>query len=64
MARKKEIGTKVLATLHEGTLERIAPVLHEGETRTAFIRTAIEAEIKKRERSAKTRREGLQSSSR
>jgi hypothetical protein len=50
MGRKKEIDTKVLATLHEGTLERIAAVLEGDENRTTFIRTAIETEIRKRER--------------
>ena len=32
-----------------GTLERIAAVLAEGEERTAFIREAVEREIKRRE---------------
>lgn len=50
MGRKKEIETKVLATLHEGTLERIAAVLDEGENRTQFLRAAIEAELRRRER--------------
>lgn len=59
MGRKKEIDTKVLATLHEGTLERIASVLEEGENRTQFLRTAIEAELRRRERAK--RREGSQS---
>jgi hypothetical protein len=59
MGRKKEIETKVLATLHEGTLERIAAVLDEGENRTQFLRTAIEAELRRRERAK--RREDSQS---
>jgi hypothetical protein len=59
MGRKKEIETKVLATLHEGTLERIAAVLDEGENRTQFFRAAIEAELRRRER--EKRRAGPQS---
>jgi hypothetical protein len=50
MGRRHEIHTRILATLHEGTLERISAVLEEDENRTSFIRTAIEAEIKRRER--------------
>lgn len=59
MGRKKKVETKVLATLHSGAIERIAAVLGDGESRTEFFRTAIEAELKKRERMK--RREDSQS---
>lgn len=59
VGRKKQIETRVLATLHEGVLERIAAVLRDGENRTEFFREAIESELRRRERAK--RREGSQS---
>jgi Arc/MetJ-type ribon-helix-helix transcriptional regulator len=38
------------ARFPEGTLERIEAVLTEGESRSEFIRKAVETELRKRER--------------
>lgn len=46
------IDSKVLVPLLAGTKERIDAVRQERETRAAFIRTAIDAELKRRERLA------------
>jgi hypothetical protein len=41
------------ARFAEGTFERIAAVLVDGEDRTDFVRTAVDAELKRRERRPK-----------
>lgn len=50
VGRKKEFTERILQPFREGTLERIAAVLEEGEDRTAFIRETVEKEIKRREK--------------
>ena len=50
VGRKKEFTERILQPFREGTLERIAAVLEEGEDRTSFIRDAVEKEVKRRER--------------
>jgi hypothetical protein len=42
------------ARFPEGTFERITAVLKEGEDRTDFVRSAVEKEIKRREKSERT----------
>jgi hypothetical protein len=44
-----------MAKLAAGTLARIAAVLGKGEERTAFLREAIEREIKRREQKSPKR---------
>lgn len=39
-----------MARFPEGTLDRIADALKPGETKASFIREAVEALLKKRER--------------
>jgi hypothetical protein len=51
MGRKLRWPERVMAKLALGTLARIAAVLEKDEERTAFLREAIEREIKRRERS-------------
>jgi metal-responsive CopG/Arc/MetJ family transcriptional regulator len=50
------IPTQVIETanvrLPEGTIDRIEKVLKGGELRSGFIRTAVEAELRRRERDA------------
>lgn len=53
MGRKQINGEQYLARFPVGTLEAIAAVLEEKEGVAAFIRTAIERELKRRERRAK-----------
>lgn len=52
MGRKKEWAEDMQARFPEGTFERIAAVLSEDEDRTAFVREAVERELKRRERRA------------
>ena len=40
---------KIVAPLARGTLDRIESVLADGEVKTDFLRTAVEAELAKRE---------------
>ena len=42
-------GDKMTARFAEGTMERIKAVLRPGEPQSAFIRDAVEAEIRRRE---------------
>lgn len=49
------IGENLNLLMPEGTKERIAAVLLPGEKRLAFIREAIDREIKRRERKPKAR---------
>lgn len=51
VGRKKTNFEQMPARLAEGTLARMDKVLSEGETRTDFLRQAIEREIKRRQRS-------------
>lgn len=41
---------KVVAPLPKGTLARIDAVREDGESKTDFLRVAVEAELAKRER--------------
>ena len=50
VGRKKEFNERILLSLRPGTLDRIADVLDNGEDRTEFVRRAVEAECKRRER--------------
>lgn len=59
MGRKKEWAEDMQARFPEGTFDRISEVLEEKEDRTAFVRAAVERELKRRERaesSGRTRR--------
>jgi hypothetical protein len=55
MGRKLRWPERVMAKLAAGTLARIAAVLGKGEERTAFLREAIEREIKRREQKSPKR---------
>jgi hypothetical protein len=50
MGRKKEWAEDMQARFQEGTFARISEVLEENEDRTAFVRAAVERELKRRER--------------
>lgn len=50
VGRRKEFTERILAPFRDGTLARIARVLSVGEDRTAFIRDAVERELRRRER--------------
>jgi hypothetical protein len=50
MGRKKMWAEDMQARFPEGTFDRIDAVLDEGEERTAFVREAVERELKRRER--------------
>lgn len=56
MGRKKQWAQDMQARFAEGTFERIADVLTDGEDRTDFVRTAVDAELKRRERRTKTKK--------
>lgn len=49
MGRKMEWPDKAIAPLPAKTFDRIKAVLTEGETRTDFIRLAVERELSRRE---------------
>lgn len=53
MGRKQIIGEQMPARLPEGTMARMDKVLEDKETRGAFLREAVERELKRRERKAK-----------
>lgn len=53
MGRIKINDEKYLAGLPEGTLDRIDAVLEDKEPRAAFVRLAIEKELKRREKASK-----------
>lgn len=55
MGRKKINDEQTPARFRLGTLARIDVVLSEGEKRSDFIREAVDAELVRRERRAKTR---------
>jgi hypothetical protein len=42
----------MVARFPEGTFDRIAAVLDDGEDRTSFVRAAVERELKRREKGA------------
>ena len=48
MGRPKQFDERIQLTLVDGTTARIDALLNDDEYRLDFIRTAIEAEIKKR----------------
>ena len=50
MGRHKEWSEDMQARFAEGTFDRIEKVLDEGESRTDFVRKAVERELKRRER--------------
>lgn len=50
MGRKKRWSEDMQARFAEGTFDRIDAVLAEGEDRTDFVREAVEALLKRRER--------------
>lgn len=50
MGRKKLWSEDMQARFSEGTFERIDAVLEDGEERTAFVREAVERELKRREK--------------
>jgi hypothetical protein len=51
---RKQINTEAMpARFPEGTLDRIDAVLDDKEGRAAFLREAVERELKRRERKAK-----------
>jgi hypothetical protein len=50
MGRKKMWADDMQARFAPGTFDRIEAVLEEGEDRTAFVREAVERELKRRER--------------
>lgn len=50
MGRKKMWAEDMQARFPEGTFGRIDAVLEDGEERTAFVRDAVEKELKRRER--------------
>jgi hypothetical protein len=54
MGRKKQWAEDMQARFAEGTFDRIAAALREGEDRTDFVRAAVERELEARER--KTRK--------
>jgi hypothetical protein len=53
MGRKQINGEQYLAKFPEGTLERIDAALEDKEPRAAFIREAVERELKRRDRRSK-----------
>jgi len=50
MGRKKLWSEDMQARFPKGTFDRIDAVLAENEERTAFVREAVERELKRRER--------------
>lgn len=50
VGRKMQWPDKIVAPLPAGTLERIERVLVNGEQKTDFLREAVEAHLKRRER--------------
>jgi hypothetical protein len=50
MGRKKLWSEDMQARFPEGTFARIDAVQYDGEDRTAFVREAVERELKRREK--------------
>lgn len=55
VGRKKQWAQDMVARFAEGTFERIAAVLAPAEDRTDFVRAAVDAELKRRERRPKSK---------
>lgn len=53
VGRKKQWAQDMQARFADGTFERIAAVLVDGEDRTDFVRAAVDAELRRRERGPK-----------
>lgn len=53
MGRKKQWAEDMVARFAEGTFDRIAALLQDGEDRTDFVRAAVEREIEARAREAR-----------
>jgi hypothetical protein len=53
MGRKQINEEQMPARLPEGTLARIDAVLDDKESRAGFLRTAVERELKRREKASK-----------
>ena len=53
MGRKKQWTERIQLPLAEGTTDKIDSLLSDGEVRLDFIRTAIDREMKRRERASK-----------
>jgi hypothetical protein len=53
MGRKQINEEQMPARLPEGTLARMDAVLEDGESRAGLLRTAVERELKRREKKAK-----------
>lgn len=56
MGRKKLWAERILLSLAEGTTARLDAVAQENEDRLSVIREAIERELKRRERQARSRK--------
>ena len=63
VGRKKQWTEEMQARFAEGTFERIADVLGQDEDRTDFVRTAVDNEIRRRNRSRKRSEEGVSGTS-
>lgn len=50
VGRKKRWSEDMQARFQDGTFDRIAAVLQDGEDRTDFVREAVDRELKRRER--------------
>ena len=50
VGRKKRWSEDMQARFEEGTFDRIAALLDEGEDRTDFVREAVDRELTRRER--------------
>lgn len=50
MGRTKRWAEDMQARFPEGTFDRIEAVLEDSEDRTDFVRTAVERELKRREK--------------
>jgi hypothetical protein len=53
MGRKQINEEQAVIRLPEGTLARVDASLGDGEPRAAFLRTAVERELKRREKTLK-----------
>lgn len=53
MGRKQINSETTIIRLPEGTLERVDASLEDKEPRATFFRTAVERELKRRERASK-----------
>jgi hypothetical protein len=60
MGRKKRWSEDMQARFPAGTFARIEATLMEDEDRTDFVRTAVERELRRRERQSDERRDKKQ----